>query len=67
MKYTAGGTFYGAWAVGVVDALLHHQDEVVNVETKRLDSLTPAPKSEGPRLFLFPLSGGIGAGFSMRF
>ena len=69
VKYISGGGFYAAWAVGVADALLHHQDEVISTETRRLDPLTPAPppKTQAPRLFLFPTSGGIGAGFSLRF
>ncbi len=69
VKYAAGGAFYGVWAVGVVDALLHHQDEIISTETKRLDAVLPppAPKASAPKLFMFPTAGGIGAGFSLQF
>ncbi len=67
LKFASGGAFYGAWVLGVVDSLRQHQDEIVTTQTKRLDSLAPASKAESPRLFLFPASGGVGAGFSLRF
>ena len=69
-KLISGGGFYLAWALGVFDALWHHQDQIVTTETKRLDEITsstPGPKTLSPRFFLFPTSGGIGAGFSIRF
>jgi tetratricopeptide (TPR) repeat protein len=70
LKYASGATFYAAWAAGSVDALWHHRDEVVSVESKRLEEVA-APispsRDEGPRLFLFPISGGVGAGFNLRF
>ncbi len=66
-KYSAGGAFYVAWALGVADALWHHQDEVVTTQTLRLNAVSPAPKTQAPRLFLFPTSGGIGAGLSLNF
>lgn len=64
VKYTSGGLFYGAWAAGVIDALVHHEDEIVTTETRKLE---PAEKPEGPKTFLFPTSGGLGAGVSFRF
>lgn len=64
LKYASGGAFYGVWAVGVADSLVHHQDEVVTTEVKRLG---PAPKAALPKLFLFPTAGGLGAGMSLTF
>jgi tetratricopeptide (TPR) repeat protein len=69
-KLVSGGGFYLAWAIGVFEALWHHKDEVVTTEIKRLDETTPLttpPKSDAPRLFVFPTNGGFGAGLTLRF
>jgi TM2 domain-containing membrane protein YozV len=75
-KYASAGAFYTLYGYGVVDALYHHEDSVVSESTFQLPpegappSSAPAPESpapEGPRGFLFPTSGGIGAGFTLRF
>lgn len=67
-KYTSGGAFYVAWAAGVLDALLHHQEEVVHTEIQRLEGPPIVPKPAlGPKFFLFPTNSGLGAGLSIRF
>jgi tetratricopeptide (TPR) repeat protein len=68
-KLVSGGGFYLAWALGVFEALWHHQDEVITTETRRLEEAAPVTPSKavGPKFFVFPTAGGIGAGFSMRF
>lgn len=69
VKYASGIAFYTAWAVGVADALLKHEDEVVTIETKRLDPAAPVPAAAKPepKVFFFPTAGGLGAGVSLRF
>lgn len=74
VKVSAGIGFYAVYAYGVVDALYHHQSEVVT--TREVDvppPPPPAPTKPGPagtlglRPFLFPATGGGGAGFSFHF
>ncbi|MBS1150361.1 MAG: Tetratricopeptide repeat protein [Myxococcaceae bacterium] len=68
-KVASGIAFYSLIAIGAAEALWRHKDEVVTVETRRLDAPAPAtpPKPEAPKVFLFPTSGGLGAGVSLRF
>ncbi|MBM7115956.1 hypothetical protein [Archangium primigenium] len=56
--------FYAVYAAGVVDALVHHQDEVVETSIETLPEPPAAPRA---RLHLFPTAGGAGAGFSLAF
>lgn len=58
LKLSTGIAFYALWALGIGDAIWHHQSEIV---TERQD---PAIK---PRLSIFPTQGGLGAGFSLSF
>ena len=61
LKYSTGIAFYALWAVGAGDALWHHTPEVVTETRKRL---AEPPKTS---LQLFPLPGGLGAGFTLVF
>lgn len=68
VKYTSGAAFYVAYAAGILDALLHHQEEVVNTEIQRLEGPPITPKKVlGPKFFLFPTTTGLGAGFVLSF
>jgi hypothetical protein len=76
-KYGSAAAFYTLYGYGVADALYHHEDAVISESTLQLPpEQTPpanpppspaAPAPEGPRGFLFPTSGGIGAGLTLRF
>ncbi|WNG37365.1 tetratricopeptide repeat protein [Archangium violaceum] len=73
LKWGSAAGFYAVYAVGVLDALLHHQDQVVqtHIETlpapPALKESTPDPAPPRASLHLFPTSGGAGAGFSLAF
>ena len=62
LKWGSAAGFYGVFAIGVIDALAHHQDQVVRT---RIETLPPAPPRA--RLHLYPTPGGAGAGFSLAF
>jgi hypothetical protein len=83
VKWTTGIAFYVVWAAGIIDALVHHNAEVITVTHEKPGgpssrretdvanpgvalSRTRAPDAE-PRLFLFPTTGGIGAGVAYEF
>lgn len=69
VKLSTGIGFYAVWAAGIIDAILHHQDEVVTEESKRIDEVLqkPAAPKPGVSLNLFPTTGGLGAGLTVRF
>lgn len=60
MQLGAGAAFYTVYTFGVVDAIYHHENEVV-VEP---DGSEAKPKTS---LHLMPVTGGAGAGFSVKF
>jgi hypothetical protein len=62
VKWVSASGFYGLYALGMLDALLHHQDEVVRTYTEKAQE--PAPRA---RLHLVPLSGGASAGLTLDF
>lgn len=75
LKLGSAAGFYTVYAVGVADALFRHQDQVVQTT---IEALPTAPKrsdaAEAPaevkptaKLHLFPTSGGLGAGLSVKF
>ncbi len=68
-KYSAGGGFWLTYAIGVVDALVHHKDQVVTRRVvEPLVEPTPAtPTQERPKARLIPAPGGVGAGVSLTF
>jgi tetratricopeptide (TPR) repeat protein len=73
IKVGAATGFYTIYALGVADALWHHQDQVVDTRIETLPANTPPPAvAPGPpptstRLILSPTSGGLGAGLSVTF
>ena len=60
LQFGTGIAFYALWALGVGDAVWHHEAETVT-ETKR-----PLPKPTA-RLRIFPTNGGVGAGVTIGF
>ncbi|XXF74996.1 tetratricopeptide repeat protein [Myxococcaceae bacterium GXIMD 01537] len=70
LKVGSAAGFYTVYALGVVDALLHHQDDVVKTSIEALPTprtSSPAPADPTARLRLYPTSGGLGAGVSVTF
>jgi hypothetical protein len=67
LKWGSAAGFYGVYAAGVADALLHHQDQVVETRIETLPPPAPPPVPSRTRLHLFPTSGGAGAGFTLSF
>lgn len=74
IKVGAAAGFYSVYALGVADALYHHQDDVVRTSIEALPSPPKAAASSADtsleasaRLRLYPTSGGLGAGFSVTF
>jgi hypothetical protein len=80
LRLGAGAAFYALWTYGVVDALIHHRDQVVSTETldqapappppgiPSVSTRLPSPRAPpGPVAYLFPLPGGLGAGLTLTF
>jgi hypothetical protein len=74
LKWGSAAGFYTVYAAGVLDALLHHQDQVVETHIETLPSAPQPPgptlrDASGPRasVHLLPTSGGAGAGFTLAF
>ena len=57
LKMSTGIAFYSLWALGIGEAIWHHQSEVV---TEYQETVTP-------KLSIFPTQGGMGAGFTLSF
>lgn len=64
LKLGSGGAFYAVYALGVADALYHHEDEVVH--TRQENRPTTATAAQGG-LQLLPSLGRSGAGLTLRF
>jgi len=64
LKIGAGLGFYGVWAAGVADAIIHHQDTVV---TTRVEKPPPPQPSQPPGARIGPGPGTIGASVTIRF
>ena len=62
LKIGAGLGFYGVWAAGVADAIIHHQDTVV---TTRVESPPPPSPPQGARIG--PGPGTVGASLTVPF
>ncbi|MBZ4419909.1 hypothetical protein [Myxococcus sp. RHSTA-1-4] len=71
LKLSSAAGFYTIYALGVVDALYHHEDHVIRTTVEpRPDA--PAPASAPPgtlstRVGLYRTSGGLGAGLTLFF
>ena len=64
LKIGAGLGFYGVWAAGVADAIIHHQDTVV---TTRVETPPPPQPSPPPGARIGPGPGTVGASVTVRF
>ncbi len=76
LKWGSAAGFYAVYAAGVVDALVHHRDQVVvdtRIETLPTSAPPPEPRESTPdaplraRLNVYPTPGGAGAGFTLAF
>jgi tetratricopeptide (TPR) repeat protein len=74
LKVGSGAGFYTVYALGVADALYHHQDDVVRTSIEAVPtppkpaaSATESSPGVSARLRLYPTSGGLGAGLSGTF
>lgn len=70
VKVTSGIGFYAVYVAGVLDALLHHQAEVVTTHVETLSGPAASPPVEGAilQLELSPAPpGSVGMGLGMRF
>lgn len=61
VQFTSGIAFFAAWALGTVDALLHHRD-IESIEPVPPDALSP-----GVSLHVVPVGDGASVGLSLRF
>ena len=64
LKIGAGLGFYGVWAAGVADAIIHHQDTVVTTRVEKPPPPQPSPP-QGARIG--PGPGTVGASVTVRF
>lgn len=77
VKYASGGAFYLSWALGVLDAFLHHEGSVTTTRRAKLEELEPAKPAPGaapeappkPKasLQVLPVPNGAGVGLSVTF
>ncbi|HYH96463.1 hypothetical protein [Hyalangium sp.] len=70
LKIGSAAGFYSVYALGVADALYHHDDQVVTTTIEERPAPTsPSARDTGPsaQLRLFPTSGGLGAGLTLTF
>jgi hypothetical protein len=68
-KYVSGGGFWLTYGIGVVDALIHHKDQVVTRTVAEPSAPAPTPDTteERPKARLVPAPNGVGAGVSVAF
>ena len=64
LKYGTGIAFYALWAIGVGDAIWHHQDSVT---TETREPRVPAVKPPTAHFKIYPTPGGLGAGVTIGF
>lgn len=70
LKLASATGFYTVYTLGVVDAVYHHEDQVVSSTTveSRPEPTPPTVSSiPPPRLRLYSTRGGLGAGLSLTF
>jgi tetratricopeptide (TPR) repeat protein len=71
LKWGSAMGFYALYTAGVVDALVQHQEQVVETSIEEIPSppppAAPADTALKARLHILPLPGGAGAGFSLAF
>ena len=71
LRLASATGFYTVYALGVVDAVYHHEDQVVTsttVESRPEPKPSPSvSQAASPRMRLYSTRGGLGAGFSLTF
>jgi hypothetical protein len=75
VKYASAGAFWVTYAVGVIDALIHHKPEIFPAEASSRSapgqvpglSATPAAAERQPRITLEPSVSGVGARLGISF
>ncbi|NNC15176.1 hypothetical protein HRD49_00890 [Corallococcus exiguus] len=71
LKLASATGFYTVYTLGVVDAVYHHEDQVVSSTTvESRPEPKPSPtvsQAAPPRVRLYSTKGGLGAGFSLTF
>ncbi|GHG76767.1 hypothetical protein [Comamonas sp. JC664] len=79
LKLGSAAGFYAIYAVGVVDALYHHEDQVVRSTVEPRAEQPPSEDPQRPRVVraaapktharvgLYPTPGGLGAGLTLSF
>lgn len=66
LKLSSGIGFYALWALGIGDAIWHHQATIVTETQEQAPPPLPAAPP-GARLRIFPTNGGLGAGVQIGF
>jgi hypothetical protein len=67
LKIGAGLGFYGVWAAGVADAIIHHQDTVVTTRVETPPAPPPPQPSPQQGARIGPGPGTVGASVTVRF
>jgi hypothetical protein len=67
LKIGAGLGFYGVWAAGVADAIIHHQDTVVTTRVETPAAPPPPQPSPPQGARIGPGPGTVGASVTVRF
>jgi tetratricopeptide (TPR) repeat protein len=71
LKLSSAAGFYTIYALGVVDALYHHEDQVIRTTVEPRPSPPSPPRanasSTSTRVGLYSLAGGLGAGLTHTF
>jgi tetratricopeptide (TPR) repeat protein len=68
LKLSSGIGFYALWALGIGEALWHHQPTVVTETVEPAGRAPDAPAAPlGAHFRIFPTHGGLGAGLQIRF
>ena len=71
LKLSSAAGFYTIYALGVVDALYHHEDQVIRTTVEPRPSPPSPPRakdsSTSTRVGLYSLTGGLGAGLTHTF
>lgn len=74
LKLASATGFYTVYALGVVDAIYHHEDQVIRTTVEARPEPSPSAASRPssaapppPRLRLHASTGGVGAGLTLKF
>ncbi|MFP2913125.1 hypothetical protein ACLESD_50600 [Pyxidicoccus sp. 3LFB2] len=71
LKLSSAAGFYTIYALGVVDALYHHEDQVIRTTVEPREAPPTPKRAEAPgtstRVGLYSQAGGLGAGLTLTF